>query len=81
VPGALPTLQKTGRTASGLLAEIRAGELLAEMEKAKGAREPGTNRGTTRLQGDTTSPTLAEIGVTKSQSSRWQQMATLSKGE
>jgi hypothetical protein len=44
------------------------------MEKAKGAREPGTNRGTTRSCGDTASPTLAELGITKAQSSLWQKL-------
>jgi len=45
------------------------------MEKNKGAREPGTSRGTTRFPEVTASepPTLADIGVTKKQSfgTRW----------
>jgi hypothetical protein len=35
------------------------------MDKAKGAAEPGTNRGTTRLYDTTASKTLSEMGVTK----------------
>ena len=45
-------------------AERKAGKLLKGMEKAKGA---ATKRG------DIASPRLADIGVTKKQSSRWQQ--------
>ena len=55
-------------------AERRAGQLLAEMPKAKGAKEPGTKRGSTRSN-DTTTSTLDEIGVTKDQSSQWQKLA------
>lgn len=52
--------------------ENRAGELLREREKARGATEPGTNRGTTtRLHHPTASPpppTLRELGISKQQS-------------
>jgi hypothetical protein len=49
------------------------GELLKKLEKAKGAAVPGTNRGTTRSDDATASPkTLAELGITKQQSSDWQ---------
>ena len=58
-----------------LFASRRAGELLKEMEKAKGAREPGTNRGTTRSHDETAS--LTDLGINKSQSSRWQALATI----
>ena len=47
-------------------AERKAGKLLKQMDKAKGA---ATKRG------DIASPRLADIGVTKKQSSRWQQQA------
>jgi N6-adenosine-specific RNA methylase IME4 len=60
-----------------LRAEIRLGEELAKIKKAKGAREPGTNRGTTRSPAATASPTLAAVGVSKTQSSRWQQAAAI----
>ena len=62
-------------------AEIRAGELLAEMEKNKGAAGGGskdTPRGRITQPRDTT-PKLADIGVSKSQSSRWQQLEALPK--
>ena len=55
-------------------AEIRAGELLAEMEKNKGARGQGKVRSR-----DVTAPKLSDIGVSKSQSSRWQKLAALPK--
>jgi hypothetical protein len=44
--------------------------LLADMDKTKGASEPGTNRGTTRSH-DVTASSLSDIGISKSQSSRW----------
>ncbi len=49
-------------------AERLAGELLADLEKNKGAAA-------TRSQAATASPTLKEIGVSKSDSSRWQALA------
>lgn len=58
-----------------LRAERRAGELLRETEKAKGAREPGTDRGTTRYHDDTASPTYDDLGIDKLRASRWQQIA------
>jgi hypothetical protein len=60
-----------------LCAEIRAGELLAEMSKAKPC---GSNQHEEGSRGATDPPTLAEVGVTKSQSSRWQQKAALPPG-
>lgn len=60
-------------------AERKAGELLGEMEKNKGASAGGVKespRGRIVEPRDTT-PTLSEIGISKSQSSRWQQIATI----
>jgi hypothetical protein len=54
-------------------AERRAGELLREMEKNKGAK-PGKTGRKARPALDTR-PKLADIGVTKTQSSRWQKLA------
>jgi hypothetical protein len=52
-----------------LRAERRAGELLASMEKNKGARGMGVP------SHDATAPTLGELGISRSQSSRWQREA------
>lgn len=60
-----------------LVAERRLGELLKEREKAKGAREPGTRRGSTPSHDVTASPALKDLGITPMQSSRWQQEAAL----
>jgi N6-adenosine-specific RNA methylase IME4 len=62
-----------------LRAERRAGELLRKMEKNGGARgqgrpQKGGSKG--RPPKDNT-PTLADLGVTKTQSSRWQRFADL----
>lgn len=51
------------------------------MEKSKGAREPGTNRGATRSSEATASKTLSEMGVTKDQSSKWQKLANIPEDE
>jgi hypothetical protein len=60
-------------------AEIRAGELLAEMkvrgERAKGGKSnlrPGSHTATPEKE-----PRLSDIGVSKTQSSRWQKLAAL----
>jgi phage N-6-adenine-methyltransferase len=64
-----------------LRAERRAGELLAEMAKAKGTR--GQLRGDVLVGGRAptppteTTPTLKDMGVTKTQSSKWQKLAKL----
>jgi hypothetical protein len=60
-----------------LRSERKAGALLKAMAKAKGAAEPGTNRGTTRSSDATAS--LAELGVSKDQSSQWQKLADVPK--
>ena len=55
-----------------LRAERRAGELLAEMPKAKGAATPKDTR-----SHDATA--LDDIGITKSDSSRWQAEAKVAE--
>lgn len=67
-----------------LLAERRAGELLRGMEKAKGAANgaPGPGRGNkTPSHDESAFPTLADMGLTYSQSHRWQTIAELSEPE
>jgi phage N-6-adenine-methyltransferase len=63
-------------------AERRAGELLAAMEKNKG----GWNQRNKESCGDITepqddTPTLAEMGISKKQSSQWQKLADLDEPE
>ncbi len=59
-------------------AEIRAGELLAEM-KDHGERDPGGHGPRVGSLAATQLPTLSDLGVTKTQSSRWQALAALPK--
>lgn len=60
-------------------AEIRAGELLAGM-KERGERHDGKGQTREVLQSQTatvSTSTLSDIGITKTQSSRWQKLAAL----
>jgi len=61
-----------------LRAERRAGELLIEM-KEHGERETKGGDRRTKSRAATLIPKLADIGVTKTQSSRWQRLATVPK--
>lgn len=62
-----------------LRAERRAGQLLAEMDKSKGAAgNPGGRGAKIVLSHGTTAQTLSEIGITRDQSSKWQKVAALS---
>lgn len=66
-----------------LRAERRAGELLLEMPKNKGARSqshPKTG-GRTKLPPVDSTPKLSDLGVTKDQSSKWQKLAKLEETE
>lgn len=58
-------------------AEIRAGELLAQMAERKERHDgKGQARDALRSRGATVStPKLSDLGVTKTQSSRWQKLA------
>jgi len=63
-----------------LRAEIRAGELLTEMAR-NGERDSGKGNRNPALKSQAATPKLADLGVSKTQSSRWQQLAALSKRE
>jgi hypothetical protein len=58
-------------------AERRAGELLAEMEKAKGVRMNGGNTGDPTMLPPVNVPKLSDLGITKNESSRWQKLAAV----
>lgn len=58
-----------------LRAERRAGELLKKQDKNEGGRPPENQ--SHRATGSSKPPTLEEVGINKSQSSRWQQIADL----
>jgi len=57
-------------------AEIRAGELLAQM-KSRGERDQGKAAKGSRVATPTALPTLSDLGVNKTQSSRWQKLAAM----
>lgn len=61
-------------------AERRAGDLLKEQEKAKGTLKQGPTLPQSSSS-TTEPPTLAEMGITKDQSSKWQQLANVPEAE
>ena len=63
-----------------LRAEIRAGEILIEMREHGGRETKGGDR-KSKSHGVTLIPKLADIGVSKMQSSRWQRLAALPPDE
>jgi hypothetical protein len=63
-----------------LRAERKAGELLAEM-KERSERDPGGHGPRVGSQSATQLPTLSDLGVSKTQSSRWQALAGLPERE
>jgi hypothetical protein len=61
-------------------AERRAGEILVEM-KARGERDDGKGNRNPTLKSQAATPKLADLGITKSESSKWQQLAALELDE
>lgn len=66
-----------------LHATVRLGELAAELEKSKGAAQPrgGPRARTRNVPARASPPTLSDLGITHSQSSRWQELARIPKEE
>jgi hypothetical protein len=65
-----------------LRAERRAGQLLKEMEKNKGGGERGVGRrGTKNAVAASDHIKLSDLGINKSQSSRWQKLADIDDDE
>lgn len=64
-----------------LRAERRAGELLRQMEKAKGSRGSGRPKkgGSAKRPPKSSARTLADLGISKTQSSRWQRHAAMTE--
>ena len=60
-----------------LRAERRAGELLREMAEKGERATPGDNQHGGSRPAQPPAPTLDDLGITKTQSSRWQKLATL----
>jgi len=63
-----------------LRAEIRAGEMLVKMKEKK-ERQSGHGDQKSELHRATPIPELADLGISKTQSSRWHQLAKLSRDE
>ncbi len=75
--GSLGSSPASRQSESRIRAERRAGELLRDMEKAKGA--PGNQHtGKVDRSSDVTGPPpLSDLGISKQQSSNWQRLATV----
>jgi len=56
-------------------AQRKAGEMLAQTEKSEGAKGIGTSA----VDSNDRTPTLADMGITKDQSSNWQALASMSE--
>jgi len=70
-------LNRVAPSGSGEQAEVRAGELLAEMNQRGERERQGGDRGNQHVEAKSqpaTLPKLSDLGVTESQSSRWQQL-------
>jgi hypothetical protein len=63
-----------------LRAERRAGELLREMKRS-GQRDNGKGNRNPSLKSDAATPKLPDLGISKDQSSQWQQLAAIPEDE
>src|SRR6516165_3483368 len=68
----------TQATEIRMRAERRAGELLIEMAEL-GERDSGKGNRNPVLKSQAATPKLADLGITKTQSSRWQRLGALSE--
>jgi len=66
-------MDETGQVLLCRETEAEAGEMLRDMEKAKGGGDQKSDHRCNDVTGD--NPTLSEIGITKRQSSDWQRIA------
>ena len=79
---AVRTVGGYSRQARNTEAERRAGEILAGMEKAKGAQgNPGGRSAPVVRSLADTAQTLSALGISKTQSSRWQQLAAVPEAQ
>jgi hypothetical protein len=60
-----------------LRAERRCGQLLRERDKAKGSAQPGVGRKGARGMQSQPATALSDLGISKTQSSRWQKLAAI----
>ena len=67
-------------TRARVRAEKRCGELLQETEKAKGNQNTGEFGGRNDVPPND-NPTLSDMGISKNQSSKWQQLANVPEDE
>lgn len=73
------SLQRSAAARPGpSIAERRAGQLLREMAE-RGERDDGKGNRNPDLKSRDATPKLADLGVTKTQSSRWQRLAEIDK--
>jgi hypothetical protein len=64
-----------------LRAERKAGQLLAKMPKANGRLAGRNADGSARRSSDATTETLADLGISRDQSSQWQKLGALPQRE
>ncbi len=65
-----------------LRAERKLGQILRDMEKAKGGGDQKSDHPSQRARGDSSAQkTLADLGISYTQSSRWQELAAVPDDE